>query len=449
MNKNRDIENLFREKFENLDMAPSPKVWENIRYELDRNKKRRIIPLWIRLGGVAALLALMFTIGNSLWKSDPNNVNQETVVTEEKSLTPSSDGQINSNTPKNSGIVYENSEVGDKEKPSIITGHRANQTTHSKSAYVANEDHGFVSHPDGKLSLANSNALSEEEKSKKVGIEKDSPAPDVLSEIVDEEQIHKPSIFDAIAREKQEEDSRDLKDKKDAKRWNIMPNVAPVYYGSLNNASSIDPSLSGNSQTGEVNMSYGIYVSYQLNPKLSLRAGLNNVDLSYSTTDVIAATGPASRGLKGVDYGGKETVVTVIKKNNVERYEGLTLKAGGEDARLVQSINYIEVPLEMTYKMLDTRLGIHVIGGISTLFLGDNAVAIRAKDFSTTLGPANNLSDISFSTNVGIGFNYNLTKRFIFNLEPMFKYQLNPYTDTSIDFKPYYLGIYSGLSFKF
>src|SRR5690606_21201036 len=189
-------------------------------------------------------------------------------------------------------------------------------------------------------------------------------------------------------------------------------------------------------------MSYGIYVSYQLNPKLSLRAGLNNVDLSYSTTDVIAATGPASRGLKGVDYGGKETVVTVIKKNNVERYEGLTLKAGGEDVRLVQSINYIEVPLEMTYKMLDTRLGIHVIGGISTLFLGDNAVAIRAKDFSTTLGPANNLSDISFSTNVGIGFNYNLTKRFIFNLEPMFKYQLNPYTDTSIDFKPYYLGIY-------
>jgi hypothetical protein len=65
------------------------------------------------------------------------------------------------------------------------------------------------------------------------------------------------------------------------------------------------------------------------------------------------------------------------------------------------------------------------------------------------LGEANNLTSVSFSTNVGLGFDYKLSKKFKFNIEPMFKYQLNPYTDSSINFKPYYLGVYTGLSYKF
>jgi len=42
-----------------------------------------------------------------------------------------------------------------------------------------------------------------------------------------------------------------------------------------------------------------------------------------------------------------------------------------------------------------------------------------------------------------------MSSKFRLNVEPMFKYQLNPYTDSSVSFKPYYLGVYTGLSFKF
>ena len=35
------------------------------------------------------------------------------------------------------------------------------------------------------------------------------------------------------------------------------------------------------------------------------------------------------------------------------------------------------------------------------------------------------------------------------NLEPVFKYQLNTFTNTSGDFRPYFVGFYTGLSFKF
>jgi len=91
----------------------------------------------------------------------------------------------------------------------------------------------------------------------------------------------------------------------------------------------------------------------------------------------------------------------------------------------------------------------HLIGGFSSLFLADNELSVEAGDFSTVLGEANNLNSLSFTTNIGLGFDYKIGKRLKFNIEPMFKYQLNPYTDSSVDFNPFYLGVYTGLSFKF
>ena len=81
--------------------------------------------------------------------------------------------------------------------------------------------------------------------------------------------------------------------------------------------------------------------------------------------------------------------------------------------------------------------------------MDDNEVSVKDGEFRDVLGPANNLNSVSFTTNVGVGFDYKINKRLKFNVEPMFKYQLNPYSDSSVDFKPYYIGIYSGLSFKF
>ena len=36
-----------------------------------------------------------------------------------------------------------------------------------------------------------------------------------------------------------------------------------------------------------------------------------------------------------------------------------------------------------------------------------------------------------------------------FNLEPTFKYQLNAYDNTSGNFNPYIIGVYTGFSYKF
>ena len=60
----KNIDDLFKERFENLEVSPSPEVWKNIQTKLKEEDDRKVIPIWIKLSGIAALLVLFFTIGN-------------------------------------------------------------------------------------------------------------------------------------------------------------------------------------------------------------------------------------------------------------------------------------------------------------------------------------------------------------------------------------------------
>ncbi|HLW31537.1 MAG TPA: hypothetical protein VKX40_04690, partial [Aequorivita sp.] len=70
MKEKKNIDKLFSERLKDFEVSPSPHVWENIQAALKKEKKdRKVIPLWIKFGSVAALLALLLTVGN--WVFDP------------------------------------------------------------------------------------------------------------------------------------------------------------------------------------------------------------------------------------------------------------------------------------------------------------------------------------------------------------------------------------------
>ncbi|MFT5436406.1 MAG: hypothetical protein ACI840_001053, partial [Ulvibacter sp.] len=67
MKDEKHIDKLFKDRFKDFEVSPSPEVWGSIQASLEsRKKNRKIIPLFWKVGGVAALLALLFTIGNSI-----------------------------------------------------------------------------------------------------------------------------------------------------------------------------------------------------------------------------------------------------------------------------------------------------------------------------------------------------------------------------------------------
>ncbi len=519
MKEKKNIDNIFNEGFKNFEATPSSRVWENIQAELNKEKKdRKVIPLWIKLGGVAALLALLLTVGNSLYNSSntttPSITNEDSkqtekqlqenkseiekqasetqIAAEEKTLQNNSTESFDTsedNTSKNKGETKASDKIfnnsSEKGSTTVIA---SNNSEKNASTVKKNSQKNIIEKQVSKNGLeegiASAKNSSEKINPNKTGKETNENSIKTNKDIFEqsnegivsndnaekknaekslvkteaeatEDSKNKKSIFDAIAETDEDVVPEKKKKQKPEHRWNVAPNIAPVYYSSLGNGSSIDPTFADNQQKGDVNMSYGVQVSYALNHRLSVRTGVNNVDLSYSTSGIEVGTGPVAVALRSVDYGARDIVITAADKGafaNASTSNGfgeIMPKSTEGDARLIQNINYYEVPLELKYAVIDSKFGVNVIGGLSTLFLGNNEISVKADNFNTVLGEANNLSTVSFSTNVGLGLDYKLSKKFTFNIEPMFKYQLNPYTDSSVNFKPYYLGVYSGLSFKF
>ena len=530
MKDKKQIDKLFQERFQNLEATPPPEAWANIQAQLKKEKEdRKVIPLWWKVGGVAALLALLLTIGNTVFNSGDGstqiteeNINTEKVSDDETkdviSDTKSLDTEIA--TEKDPEIV-ENLEddqkvyTNDESKEAVLkqgdlketTVAADDQTSEKKKSNALKDpilrDKGIVSDPNetrdavvdavskekntdtkttdkdqldkitdqenGKIDtekIAKTAVDKENETTTDPLIKKESKITDKKTDeaIVAEEKKQqdkeedktdeKKSIFDAIEENKEAEEAVAVKEgPKD--RWEVSPNVGPVYYSSFGNGSSLDPTFADNSQSGDVNFSYGAAVSYAISEKLSIRTGINNVNLSYSTGDVELGTGPPGTGIQSVNYGRSSgQVLTAVDKGTLRpSAEGdfgvITPKAGGAEAFINQSIRYYEVPMELKYALVDNKFGINMIGGFSTLFLGDSEVSVEAGDFRSVLGEANNLNSLSFTTNIGLGFDYKISNRLKFNIEPMFKYQLNPYSDSSVDFNPFYMGVYTGLSFKF
>lgn len=101
MKEQKNIDRLFQERFKDFEAHPSPEVWAKIKDRLDQKKKRKVIPLWWKLGGAAALLALLFFVGNLYFapssnfpqKNDPQFVTTDSTETrqEERIAQPNSD----------------------------------------------------------------------------------------------------------------------------------------------------------------------------------------------------------------------------------------------------------------------------------------------------------------------------------------------------------------------
>jgi len=235
-------------------------------------------------------------------------------------------------------------------------------------------------------------------------------------------------------------------------RWQITSSVAPIYFSSTaNGGSPIDARFAGNEKTYENNMSFGVGVNYAVNKKISIRTGVNKFTLGYNTNDVAFFAGLQSQGLKNVTAPGNNSHIEVVNRG-VAAAGLLPFEDGiqnSNDGYISQKMGYVEVPMEMSYKLVDKKFGITVIGGLSTLFLSENKVNVISSSMSASLGEASNLNDIHFSSNIGLGFKYSFWKSFEVNFEPMFKYQLNTFTNDVGNFKPYFIGLYSGLSFQF
>ncbi|WP_052503451.1 hypothetical protein [Lacinutrix sp. Hel_I_90] len=281
---------------------------------------------------------------------------------------------------------------------------------------------------------------SEEEKTNMNPQDEEAQTPNPL------EEAALANTEDAIEKEKEETVMN---------RWTVNANVAPVYYNTLGKGSHIHDQFTDNPKNGEINTSYGITIGYALNDRFKVRSGISKLNLSYDTANVIiyenVSNTPSSAPLRNINFApanqGQSIGVLSASNLSVQQIDGVTNDA--LNAALSQRLSYVEVPVEVEYALINTRVGVNIIGGVSTFILDGNEVVTEVENRKTSIGEANNINNVSFTTNLGLGLDYKFSDTFKFNLEPTFKYQVNAYTETSGNFKPYIIGVYTGFSYKF
>lgn len=524
MKNSKNIDRLFQEKFKDFEATPNEKIWKNIESSLqEKEEKRRIIPFWWKLSGVAALIAVSFFIGNkytgnsNLQIPNPKNdvvtkttISKDATSNENTTIVASEKGKRNEEISKvnqNSTSENKNSINEDKiqniENKAVVSNTSVSKSIKNKKQNVStfvnhSNENAVVSNKNKSKNSQNSseknelnlneknnaiannakektNQLSEKNKTNAI-VTTDSKVKNTNEieikksekEILNSEKTTNTEVIATVTDTKKEDEiasslanstneleailAQKEKDKKkkntsETNRWQITSAIAPIFFGSTSNDSPVDAKYNSNSKTYENSMSYGVGLQYNLTKKLAIRAGINKLDLDYATNDVAFLEN--TQNVESLVAVSEENTLQFVA-NGANPVDGFTLASNTvNNGTLRQQFGYYEIPFELSYAVIDKKIKVNVITGLSTLFLDENTISLMSPKYNMALGEANNVNKVNFSTNVGLGINYNLYKSFYLNLDSILKYQMNTFNSNSGDFNPYIIGLYSGISYKF
>lgn len=479
--EDKDLDKLYQDKFEGLQAPPDPAVWDRISSSLDqKKKKKRVVPIWLWPAGVAAVLMLSLWMGG-VFNADPIDQSLPVYVNEDKE---ESTGNLNEETPGITGVADSHNEgsqgdTSNNQSPSGLTSSPASGAQEQKAlarstswsnaqnkAVVERSNVPKATSTDGRATRLKE-ALEDQKSAVTTNPTKekaDSNSSQQTNVVVSAESTKekeetttgKKDLFDVI---KEQEAVAELSGETEAKKWSLNASVAPVYYNTLGKGSPIHSNFAANDKSGEINMSYGMNLAYSVNKRLKIRTGMHRVDLGYSTDDIIFSSSLSASTndmIENIDYG--DNAVNLVVSSSASVAGDLSAVDGSSDivaetpdqsGQMRQQLRYLEFPLEMQYRFIDKKFSLDVIGGVSSLVLIDNQVSLSAEGRVTTMGEANNVNPLNFSTNLGLGLGYQLGDQWSLSVEPLFKYQLNTFEGDAGNFQPYSFGVYSGVNFRF
>jgi hypothetical protein len=433
MMEDKKIERLFQEELKDFEVQPSPLVWENIEGKLTQKKKRGIIPVWWFTSGVASLLVIglfIYPFINDVEKSIPI---EEIILKKEE---VKEDDSNNSKKENLSTPIFEEGKI--KKEPVKFDSGKSVTSGNEKrmvSRKIEKEKKPSISSVSLKGLQANSKIAMKSIFVEPLIFEKD-------------KKVEKKKDFIAEINKKKNNKEEKIEDSK----WSISPVLGILSSQSLGQSSSIDASLNENEISNPGTFSYGVSFTFDINEKLSIKSGVQFQNMSYNTENVgIVSSTTIANNLENISFNGSDNFL-YVSNSDQSFLEDLGVTSFGtiSEGTIEQDINYMEFPIELKYRLFMLgKFRTSLISGFSTLFLTDNSITTHTANFSREIGEANNLNKLNFSANLGLDVEFNINKKVRFNINPMFKSQLNTFSDNPTNFRPYLIGVYSGLRYNF
>lgn len=492
MKERKNIDRLYQEKFKDFEASPREEVWKNIAARLEEKQRKRplVIPLWYKVGGIAAAFAVILGLAYFL-NFAPGTVPETQFVLEDEGfyrpeikieipennktfenasellndlISGSTGRSSNSGLVDSSGNAEENSTNPSENREKAPTEEYKADNWQNKALAQNTSDKEEASSEENRNSEAiiNKNEASEvaenqisaknDKNSEENELQKEN-SEEIAQNDPEEAIIEEKNALTELAEEKTNSTTEIAETEKSKIRLSTY--AAPIFYDNMGSGNAISPNFSNNNTNSQVTIAYGVNVAYTLSDKLKIRTGVSKVNLSYDIEQISYTTTTFAQNIASIDYRNNSNVVeisdapTIAMPNSDLSYnEFSSINSGSAPGEINQQYGFIEVPVEIEYALIDKKFDLNLIGGGSSFFLDNNSVSLISNNQRTELGEANNINNLSFSANIGMGMGYEIVPDFEVNLEPIFKYQLNTFKNTQ-NVQPFFFGIYSGFSFKF
>jgi len=457
-NSDYKTDGLFREKLLNHEVVPPPEVWDGIVKSMDEKNNRKRLILILGFSAAASLLLAFLAGWYFAAKQPEGNVMQAELL------------------PKTTTVVPSHEKIGQAPEKQSTDQQPAKQNIAFSS------DNYWVDRTEGKK-LTEEKTLSPT-KSLQEKIEACflvSSGPVILK--------GKENSFDLIAMNdegfsvadraiiaRNMENQQKTAGKKKSSSWAVGVQASPVYRfdqpSSNDLASNADYAVASATNSGSnyvTNVAGGVCVEYRAGNRLSVQSGVNYGEIAQNP-GVVGVSFAGQNWLNDSYKMGNEGVVTNSSNsrtlNTPMGVTNIILPSGADLAsvsssntlvaeatksyELEQQAGYLEIPLLLRYKVLDKKIGLLVLGGINTNVLLSNNASLSDGDEVIANGEIDGLTPLTFSSSIGMGLDYSLSKRFRLSVEPTMKIQLTSLNKQRVSgSKPYTVGLFTGISYNF
>lgn len=253
-------------------------------------------------------------------------------------------------------------------------------------------------------------------------------------------------------------------------RWSVSAMATPTHYSQFTSSGNDLAKQLMESDQNRVSYTGGVGLAYKISSRFSIQTGLYYSSLGQEMSGISTYSGFRQYdNSKGGPNFGVLTVNGTVQTNNsdiflsssslperiitnytIDVFDPVKSNLNYVSSSLYQNMSFLELPVIVRYKVIDRKIDINLIGGMSYNFLLNNSVYALLDDGKYPVGTTEGLNTVSLSSSLGMGMEYKLTQNLSLNLEPTFRYYLNPFNSAkSTGLHPYSLGIFSGVAYKF
>ncbi|MFC2080118.1 outer membrane beta-barrel protein [Bacteroidota bacterium] len=456
------------DKISSFTPEPPEVVWENISSQIQRGNSRKIL---FTLLSAAAGLALAITIGVTFLSDKPV----------EEFAIHSVEEEINQNTIIEKGEIVGNKETEPAQTQSFLSESKINSAPHKVLLPQKKERDRL----EDKVIEAMKDVIDKEQYKDEVivamaDIDETTQYSEPLienkaakEEVYVKQEMNEDSLIQLLGADPEDEIIPDPIKIKEKGKWQIGAAVSPqISYRDVGSADMLQNSVVNNSESARMTYTGGIQLSYKQSKRLTIESGVYYNKMGVNIGDYYSARNGFFTEKEYTDIAGSETLVsvansmgTIVTESASQVFSNYREVAVEPDFNEIdnegfplntiqntfsQSFEYLEVPFNLRYKILDKAFKIQLVGGLSTNFLISNSVLEITDTEKLNIGQVQDIRSINYSGNAGVGFVYEFLGNFSLSVEPRFRYYLNSINLNNLpSTRPYTFGLYTGVNYTF